>query len=63
MCRVLGDWYSKAILHPFLTENLILTSQDLLLTMKLIYAPPLLPLFQVIDAEWIGTEDPIFTIL
>lgn len=63
MCRVLGDWHSKAIHHPFLTENLILTSQDLLLTRKLIYAPPLLPLFQVIDAEWIGTEDPIFTIL
>lgn len=31
--------------------------------MKLIYAPPLLPLFQVIDAEWIGTEGPIFIIL
>lgn len=36
-------------------KKCILTSQDLFIS-KLILAPLLLPLFQAIDVEWIGTK-------
>lgn len=43
-------------IHPSLPHRESHSHLPRLNTMKLTYGPPLLPPFQVMDAEWVGIE-------